>query len=85
MRRGAKLATAAFFLTWIPLSVWRGIVYGRQLQFGPEGKADWRPLGDGIINLAAIMLAPAAFVALIVFVLWAWREERRSDSNRGSP
>lgn len=80
MRRGARIAAAVFFLTGIPLSVWRGIEYGRRLQFGPEGRADWRPLGDGIINLAAVMLAPAAFAALIAFVLWAWREERRSTS-----
>ncbi len=80
-QRGARWALAVFFATWIPLSVWRGIVLGRSLRIGEVGRRDWRPLGDAIINLAAVMLAPAALVALAFFVLWMWREERR-DARR---
>jgi hypothetical protein len=78
MRRGARLAGAVFVLTWVPLSVWRGLRFGRTFRFGPEGSQSSGPLIEGIIQLSAVMLAPAAFAALIAFVLWAWREERRA-------
>ena len=77
MRHGARIAGLVFLGTWIPLSVWRGIRLGRSFRIGTEGQAATGPLIDGIIQLAAVMLAPAAFAALIAFVLWAWREERR--------
>jgi len=78
MRTGARLALAVFFLTWVPLSVWRGLALGRTFRFGPDGRAEWGPLAEGIINVGAAMFAPAALVALVAFVLWAWREERRA-------
>lgn len=78
MRNGARLAGVVFVLTWIPLSVWRGIAFGRTFRIGPDAQAATGPLIDGIIQIAAVMLAPAAFAGLIAFVLWAWREEHRS-------
>lgn len=77
MRRGRRLAMFAFFATWIPLSVWRGLAQGRSFRIGHTGADATGPLLDGVVQLAAVMLAPALFVALIVFVLWAWREEHR--------
>ncbi len=79
LRRGGRLALAVFLLTWIPLSVWRGLALGRTFRFGPEGRGHWGPLADAIINVGAAMFAPAALAALVVFVLWAWREERRHE------
>ena len=78
MRRGKQLAVWTFFLTWIPLSVWRGLAQGRSFRIGHDGADNKGPLIDAIIQLAAVMLAPALFAAVAVFVLWAWREERRS-------
>lgn len=78
MRRGARLAGAVFLLTWVPLSLWRGLQFGRGFRFGPEGTRSSGPLVEGVIQIAAVMLAPAAFAALVAFVLWAWREEHRS-------
>lgn len=77
LRRCARLAGATFVLTWIPLSVWRGLRFGRTFRLGTDGAASVGPLVEGIIQVAAVMLAPAAFAALAVFVLCAWREERR--------
>lgn len=78
MRRGARLAGAVFLLTWVPLSLWRGLAFGRAFRFGEEGARSSGPLVEGVIQIAAVMLAPAAFAALVAFVLWAWREERRA-------
>jgi hypothetical protein len=78
MRRGARLAGAVFFLVWVPLSVWRGLAFGRTFRIGAEDARSWGPLLEGIVQIGAVMLAPAAFAALSVFVLWAWREEHRS-------
>ncbi len=78
MRRGARLAGAVFVLTWIPLSVWRGIAFGRTFRIGPQAGDSWGPLVEGVIQIAAIMLAPSLLASLAVFVVWAWREERRS-------
>jgi hypothetical protein len=78
MRRGARLAGIVFLGTWIPLSVWRGIAFGRTFRIGADAQGSVGPLIDGVIQIAAVMLAPAAFAGLIAFVLWAWREERRA-------
>ncbi len=78
MRRGARLAAVVFVLTWVPLSLWRGLAFGRTFRIGHAGDRSWGPLVEGVIQLAAVMIAPALLVALAVFVLWAWREERRA-------
>ena len=77
LRRGAVLAGWVFVGTWVPLSVWRGIAFGRTFRIGHTDQASLGPLLEGIIQVAAVMLAPAAFAALVAFVLWAWRAERR--------
>ncbi len=78
MRRGARLAGAVFVLTWVPLSLWRGLAFGRTFRIGRESDDSWGPLVEGVIQVAAVMVAPALLAALAAFVLWAWREERRS-------
>lgn len=78
MKRGAWLAAGAFVLTWVPLSLWRGIKFGRTFRLGAEGQDSLGPVVEGIIQIAAVMLAPSLFVALVVFVAWAYWEERRA-------
>jgi hypothetical protein len=82
VRRGAWLAAGAFVLTWVPISLWRGIAFGRTFRIGAEGQDSLGPVVEGVIQMAAIMFAPALFVALLVFVGWAYREERRARRPR---
>ena len=79
MRRGARLAGAVFVLTWAPLSLWRGVAFGRTFRIGHDGERSVGPLVEGVIQIAAVMIAPALLAALAVFVLWAWREEHRAS------
>ena len=79
IRRGARLAGATFVLTWVPLSLWRGLAFGRTFRIGRQGEESWGPLVEGVIQVAAVMIAPALLAALAVFVGWSWREERRSS------
>ena len=79
MRRGAKIAGAVFLFTWVPLSLWRGIAFGRTFRIGRVDDHSSGPLIEGVIQVAAVMIAPALLVALAVFVLWAWREEHRAS------
>ena len=78
MRRGARIAGAVFVLTWVPFSLWRGVAFGRTFRIGRDSEQSWGPLVEGVIQIAAVMIAPALLAALAVFVVWAWREERRS-------
>jgi hypothetical protein len=78
LRRGARLAGAVFVLTWVPLSLWRGLAFGRTFRIGRESDTSWGPLVEGVIQVSAVMIAPALLAALAAFVLWAWRDERRS-------
>ncbi len=64
-------------LTWIPLTVWRGLAQGRAFRIGAHGQDSVWPLVEGMMQVGAAMLAPALFVGLLVFALLAWREERR--------
>lgn len=75
MRQKIWLACMAFLLTWIPLSVWRGIEIGRTHRIGSDAQSSIGPLIEGVIQLAFVMLAPALLVALMVFALLSWREE----------
>jgi Na+/H+-dicarboxylate symporter len=76
MRTGVRLAALTFLLTWIPVTLVRGIAMGRQFRIGDHGQDAWSPLFDAVVQIAFVMLAPALFAALLVFALWAWREER---------
>ena len=78
MRTGVRLAALAFLVTWIPITLVRGIAMGRQFRIGSHGQDAWTPLFDAVVQIAFVMLAPSLFVALLVFSLWAWREERRA-------
>jgi len=76
MRTGIRLAALAFALTWIPLTLVRGIAMGRQFRIGSHGQDAWSPLFDAVVQIAFVMLAPSLFVALLVFALVMWRHER---------
>ncbi|MBA3854305.1 MAG: hypothetical protein C0503_07805 [Gemmatimonas sp.] len=82
MRTGMRLAALAFALTWIPLTLVRGIEMGRQFRIGSHGQDATGPIVDAVIQIGFVMLAPSLFVALLVFALWAWREERRGAAHR---
>lgn len=53
---------------------------GRQFRIGSHGQHATGPIVDAVIQIGFVMLAPSLFVALLVFALWAWREERRGAS-----
>lgn len=75
MRTAIRLAALAFALTWIPLTLVRGIAMGRQFRIGSHGQDAWSPLFDAVVQIAFVMLAPSLFVALLVFALVMWRHE----------
>ncbi len=77
MRRGARWAAVAFVLTWVPLTLWRGLAFGAAFRIGASGAGAWSPLAEGVLQVGMVMLVPALLVALLTFTLWAWREERR--------
>ncbi len=78
MRHGVRLAAVVFVCTWVPLTLWRGVAMGRSFRIGHRDADAWGPIADALINIGAIMLAPALLAALVSFVLWNWREERRA-------
>lgn len=77
LRPGARLAATVFLLTWLPLSVWRGVRFGAAFRIDGAAEGGVAPLIEGILQIAAVMLVPSLLPALLVFALWAWREERR--------
>jgi hypothetical protein len=77
VKRAAWIAAAAVLITWLPLTVWRGLAQGRAFRIGSHGQDSVGPLVEGVIQVGFAMLAPALFVGLLVFALLAWREERR--------
>jgi Na+/H+-dicarboxylate symporter len=82
VRTGARLAALTFLLTWIPFTLVRGIAMGRQFRIGDQGQDAWSPLVDAVVQIAFVMLAPSLFAALLVFALWAWREERAAARSK---
>lgn len=79
MRDGVRLATLVFLVTWIPLTLWRGLAMGRSFRIGAAGQDASGPLVDAVIQMGFVMLAPALFAAVFAFALWAWRDERRAQ------
>jgi hypothetical protein len=77
MKRAAWLAGLAALITWLPLTLWRGLAQGRSFRIGAQGQESVGPLIEGVIQVGFVMLAPSLFVGLLVFALLAWREERR--------
>jgi hypothetical protein len=77
VKRAAWLAGAAVLLTWLPLTIWRGLAQGRAFRIGAHGQDSIAPLIEGMIQVGFAMIAPALFAGLLVFALLAWREERR--------
>ncbi len=82
MRRSARLAFVVFLATWIPLTVWRGLAFGRTFRIGAGADHSAGPLIEGMIQIGAVMFAPALFAALIAFALAAWQDERRAARRR---
>ena len=78
MRGGIRLAALVFLVTWVPLTLWRGLAMGRSFRIGSDAQDSTGPLVDAVIQIGFVMLAPAMFAALFAFALWAWREERRA-------
>ncbi len=79
MRIPIRLAALAFVVTWVPLTLWRGLAMGRSFRIGSDAQQSAAPLVDAVIQMAFVMLAPCLFVALLAFALAAWREERRQQ------
>jgi hypothetical protein len=77
MKRAAWVGGTAVLATWLPLTLWRGVAQGRAFRIGAHGQESVGPLVEGVIQAGFAMLAPALFAGLLVFVLLAWREERR--------
>jgi Na+/H+-dicarboxylate symporter len=77
MRAAVRLAAFTFAVTWVPLTLVRGIALGRQFRIGSHGQDAWTPLFDAVVQVAFVMLAPSLFVALVAFVLRMWWEERQ--------
>lgn len=82
MRSGLRLASVVFVVTWLPLTLWRGLAMGRSFRIGRAGQDASGPLVDAVIQVGFVMLAPSLFAALFAFALWAWREERRAEQAR---
>lgn len=55
-----------------------GLDWGRRLRFGGDDPNHAAPIVEGILNMAAIMLAPAMLAALLVFAAHAWWTERHA-------
>ena len=79
MRSAGRIAALTFVVTWIPLTLVRGIAQGRSFRIGSHGQAAWAPIFDAIVQLAFVMLAPALFAALFAFALRMWWEERAAQ------
>ena len=77
-RRRLLYSASAFLIVWIPGSALLGFDYGRRLRFGGDDLQHAGPIVEGILNMAAVMLAPALFAALLVFAVHAWWTERKS-------
>jgi len=77
MRRGVWWALLAFLVTWVPLTLWRGLAFGAAFRIGEAGAGAWTPLAEGVLQMGMVMLVPALLVALLTFALWAWWQERQ--------
>ena len=77
MRRGVWWALLAFLVTWVPLTLWRGLAFGAAFRIGEAGAGAWTPLAEGVLQMGMVMLVPALFVGLLTFALWAWWQERQ--------
>lgn len=82
MRSALRLAAVTFAITWLPLTLVRGIAMGRQFRIGSHGQEAWTPLFDAVVQIGFVMLAPSLFAALAVFALRMWWEERAQERAR---
>ena len=70
-RRRLWYSGVAFTLVWLPASIVMGVRHGRALRFPGDNASQAGPLLEGILWLGMVMLVPALFVALAVFVVHA--------------
>lgn len=77
LRPGVRLAATVFLLTWLPISIWRGLRFGAAFRIDGPADGGIAPLIEGVLQIAAVMLVPSLLPSLLVFALWAWRQERR--------
>ena len=82
MQSGVRLAAVAFVLTWLPITVFKGLAMGRSFRVGRHGQDAVGPLIDAMVQVGFAALAPALLVALVAFAFSAWREERRLTQRR---
>ena len=74
-RRRLLYSLSAFLIVWVPGSAMLGYDYGRRLRFGGDDLQHAGPIIDGMLNMGAMMIAPALFAALLVFAVHAWWTE----------
>jgi hypothetical protein len=75
-RRRLWYAGSAFFAVWVPTSIILGVRWGRSLRFPGDNATHTGPIIEGVMQFALVMLVPALFVALAVFVAHAVATER---------
>jgi len=75
-RRRLWYSGAAFFAVWVPPSIVLGIRWGRSLRFPGDNATHTGPIVEGVMQFGLVMLVPALFVALAVFVAHAVATER---------
>ena len=76
-RRRLWYSGTAFFVVWVPSSVVLGLRWGRSLRFPGDNASHTGPVIEGVMQFSLVMLVPALFVALAVFVAHAVVTERK--------
>ena len=77
-RRRLWYSGAAFLAVWMPTSIVMGVRWGRSLRFPGDNASRSGPIIEGVIWIGMVMLVPALFVALAVFVGHAVVTEREA-------
>ena len=75
-RRRLWYSGSAFVAVWVPASIVLGVRWGRSLRFPGDHATHTGPVIEGVMQFALVMLVPALFVALTVFVAHAVATER---------
>lgn len=81
-RRRLWYSGTAFVVVWVPSSIVLGVRWGRSLRFPGDNATHTGPIIEGMIQFGLVMLVPALFVALAVFVAHAVVTERQMGGER---
>jgi hypothetical protein len=84
-RRRLGWPLVAFVGTWLPGTVALAVRHGRRMDFSGRLDRGWEPIVDAATTTGAVMLAPAFFVAVTVFVVQAWLAERATTAGHAPP